>query len=208
MSTRSWTTATRLQGGRARILAVALAIVALVVTAPAPGAAGTREASRGRTRTLELEIVENGTKFTVDSAPAFPDGLPAFGAKFITVGYIYPAGTIQGTNGVLADGSPEFPDKMIGRWTCRGYFVADGAHTTTGPMLITNQLLDFGAKAGDETIVSDGYEYADVGVAVHRAIIGGTGTYERARGEQVQTLLVFPNAAGGVSLSVHLEVTK
>jgi hypothetical protein len=183
----------------------------MLATAPAAGAAGSGAgggARQARTRTLEVEIVENGTKFTVDATPAFPDGAPAFGAKLITEGYIYPAGTVQGTNGVLPDGSPEFPDKLIGRWLCRGWFIADGGHTTTGAQLITHQMLDFGAKAGDETITTDGFEYADVGVQVHRAITGGTGQYARARGEQLQTLLAFPNNAGGVTLGVVLEISK
>jgi hypothetical protein len=209
MTANEATTANRTLEGGARRLAARLAIAALLGAAVATGAAAYDDAAKlGRAKTLELEIVENGTKFTADGTLAFPDGLPAFGATFVTVGYVYPAGTISGTNGVLPDGSPEFPDKVIGTWTCRGFFVGDGAHTTTGPMVVTHQVLDFGAKPGDEAIMTDGFEYADVGLQIHRAVIGGTGQYAKARGEQLQTLLVFPNNAGGVSLRQTVEVTK
>ena len=201
-------TANRTLDGGARRLATALAISTLLGAAIATGAAPTDDEAAKRARPLELEIVENGTKFTVDETPAFPDGLPGFGAEFVTVGYIYPAGTIQGTNGVLPDGSPEFPDKVIGHWTCRGFHVGDGAHTATGPIVVTHQILDLGSNPGDEAIMSDGFELADVGTQIHRAIVGGTGPYAKARGEQLQTLVAFPNNAGGVSLRQTVEITK
>jgi len=69
---------------------------------------------------FRVDIAENGTRFSPDETPAFPDGLPAYGAEFITEGYIYPAGTLTGPNGANPDGSPEFPNRVIGRWVCRG----------------------------------------------------------------------------------------
>jgi hypothetical protein len=151
-------------------------------------------------------VAENGKRFTPDETPVFPDGLPAYGNEFITEGYIYPHGTLDGTNGVNTDGSPEFPNKVIGRWYCRGWHVGDGAHTTTGPIVITHQLYDFGAQPGQTTLTTDGIELADMGVPFQRAIIGGTGVYALARGEATQTLLVFPNQAGGVNLRLTLKV--
>jgi hypothetical protein len=38
------------------------------------------------------------------------DDLPAYGNSFITQGYIYEYGTLNGSNGVLPNGKPEFPD--------------------------------------------------------------------------------------------------
>jgi hypothetical protein len=75
-------------------------------------------------------------------------------------------------------------------------------------MVVTHQILDLGANPGDEAIMSDGYELADVGRQIHRAIVGGTGPFAKARGEQVQALVAFPNNAGGVSLRVTLELAK
>ena len=35
--------------------------------------------------------------------------MPAYGNPFVTEGYLYPSGTLGGSNGVLPDGRPEFP---------------------------------------------------------------------------------------------------
>ena len=136
-----------------------------------------------KNRTLEVDVAENGTRFVIDETPVFDDGFPAYGNPFLTQGYIYPAGTLNGSNGVNPDGSPEFPDKVIGEWSCSGYFIADGAHTTEGSWVYSTQLFAFGADAdtGAETVVVTGYEGAEVGEIVTGAITGGTGAYVTAR---------------------------
>jgi hypothetical protein len=63
---------------------------------------------------------------------------------------------------------------VIGRWTCRGWHVGDGAHTPAGPWVLTHQIFDFGSAPGSESIVTAGFEYADVGTIFRRAIIGVT----------------------------------
>ena len=133
--------------------------------------------------------------------------MPAYGNPFVTQGYIYPAGTLSGTNGVLPDGSPEFPELVLGEWTCRGWMIGDGAHTTTGPMVITTQVYNFGGEFGAAMLVSDGYELADIGTSIHRAIAGGTGPYATARGEASQTLLGFTEQMG-VNLSFEITVEE
>jgi hypothetical protein len=158
------------------------------------------------TRSIRIDVAENGRKFTPDDTPVFPDGLPAYGNEFITEGYIYPSGTINDTSGVKENGDPEFPDKVIGRWYCRGWHVGDGANTATGPGVITHQLYDFVTQPGRITITTDGVELVDANVPFHRAITGGTGPYALARGEATQTLLGFPNVAGGVNLRLELKV--
>ena len=157
------------------------------------------------TKTLRLDIAENGKKFTPDETPAFPDGLPAYGAEFITEGYIYPGGTLSGANGVNPDGSPEFPNKVIGRWFCRGWHVGEGAHTTKGPWVVTHQLFDFGSQAGRSTIATDGFELPEENAPILRAITGGTGAHSLARGEARQVFLGF-NQSNGVSLQQEIKV--
>ena len=152
-----------------------------------------------------VDIAENGTRFVFDETPVFPDGLPAYGNEFITEGYIYPAGTLNGTNGVNADGSPEFPHLVIGRWTCRGWFTGDGAHSTTGPWVITHQYLDFDKTYGNTSITSDGFELVDLYIPVKRAITGGTGIYAKSRGDASQVLLGF-NETFGVVLRVRFNI--
>ena len=53
--------------------------------------------------------------------------MPGFLQTQRVQGYIYPEGTLTcdsqtgSRNGVLADGSAEFPDKVLGTWICRGW---------------------------------------------------------------------------------------
>ena len=163
-------------------------------------------------KVVEVDIVENPRKFSFDETPAFEDGSPAYGGEFITQGFIYPKGTLKLGDGVDADGNPQFPDLVIGTWFCRGWHIGDGAHTQTGPIVITHQIFNFGEKFGVKTIATDGVELADIGEPIKRAITGGTGRYKRARGEQVQTLEGFNQFESehgtltGVRLQMKLKV--
>ena len=78
--------------------------------------------------------------------------------------------------------NPNFLTRVVGKWVCRGYFIGDGAHTTTGPWVITTQTFDLDDTPGHHTIITEGFELADVGVAGDRAITGGTGPFSQARG--------------------------
>jgi hypothetical protein len=178
-----------------------LALVAIMGTALAAAADTPSEG------TLRFDVAEDMTRFVFDQSVAHEDGMPKHGSAFITQGYIYPAGTLNGTNGVLPDGSPEFPDKVLGEWTCRGWFVGDGAHAETGAWVITTQIYNFGPELGDTTLVTEGYEIADVGVVIERAITGGTGEYAGARGEAMQTFLGF-NASEGVNLTFEVIIAE
>lgn len=166
-------------------------------------------------RRIAFEVAENGLKFGFDQGqPLDQNGFPLYGNNFITQGYIYPAGTLTcfpqtGCNGVLADGSPEFPDKVLGTWICRGWVFGDtGFNIASGPVVATTQIYDFhevSGQFGKITIVSDGTELVDVNVPILRAVTGGTGPYQKARGQVEQTLLGL-NVTQGVSLKFQLEV--
>ncbi len=157
------------------------------------------------THTFRFDVSENAKRFVFDETPLHEDGAPAYGNEFVTEGYIYIEGTLNGTNGVNPDGSPEFPNKVIGRWTCRGWHVGEGAKTVTGPWVVTHQLYDFGPEAGKVTIATDGVELVDIDKPVLRGIIGGTGSYAQARGEARQTMIGF-NQPGGVNLRFEVRV--
>jgi hypothetical protein len=158
-----------------------------------------------KTRVLRFDVSENAKRFIFDETPLHADGSPAYGNEFVTEGYIYPAGTLNGTNGVKEDGSPEFPNKVIGRWTCRGWHVGEGAKTETGPWVVTHQYFDFGKEFGRTSLATDGVEVVDIDVPVMRAIIGGTGLYAQARGEAQQTMIGF-NQLNGVNLRLEMKV--
>lgn len=193
-----------------RVAAATLGLVSVVAAGASIASAADRDR---RPRTLEVDIAEDGTRFVFDEAPVFDDGMPAHGNPFVTQGYIYPAGTLTDSNGVNPDGTAEFPDKVIGEWSCRGYFIADGAHTTEGAWVLTTQLFALGddANTGAETIVVTGYEGAEAGAIVTAAITGGTGRYATARGEADQELLGFNNPelpTMGINKTVELELAR
>jgi hypothetical protein len=182
-----------------------IALLAVIVGGTAAAVSVFKGAeAEANTEVITFDVAENHTKFTFDEAPVHEDGLPAYGNPFITQGYIYPEGTLNGSNGVLPDGSPEFPEEVMGEWVCRGWFIGDGAHTTTGPMVITTQIYQLGGDYGDVTITSEGYESAEINKETKRAITGGTGQYQTARGEVTQALLGFTEHMG-VNLRFTVE---
>lgn len=140
--------------------------------------------------TLSVEVAEIPGRFLFDG-PAFDDGMPGYGATFLTQGWLYPAGTIVGEHGVESDGSPTYPDAVIGRWTCRGWFVGDGVHTEEGPMAVTTQLFAFDDGPYRGTVVTDGYEAMRLGESFERTIVGGSGAFASARGAVRQTLVAM-----------------
>jgi hypothetical protein len=195
-------------GSIRRLKTVTLTLLAALLLAGALGAAlaPTKGSAQDEPiKTIAVDVAEDMSRFVFDTDVVFEDGMPKHGSAFITQGYIYPAGTLTESNGVLADGSPEFPDKVLGEWTCRGWFVGEGAHAKTGPMVISTQIYNFGETLGAEMIVTEGYELADVGVIVNRAITGGTGQYLGAYGQAEQTFLGF-NATEGVNLRLEINV--
>ncbi|KMW59679.1 hypothetical protein AIOL_004661 [Candidatus Rhodobacter oscarellae] len=150
---------------------------------------------------MSFDVAEDLSLFIFASEPVFEDGMPAFGNAFVTQGYIYEDGTLDGgAEGTLADGSPAYPDKVIGRWTCDGFFVGDGARTTTGAMVITRQVFEF--ENGD-ILINQGAELADIGVEAPRAITGGTGSFANITGEMSQVLLGMTDGFG-VRLSIDI----
>ena len=179
------------------IAAALLATLAIAVTAAVAAQPTVPE-------TLRFDVAEDMTRFAFAKQPVNEQGLPAYGNPFVTQGYIYEYGTLNGGSGVLPDGRPEFPDKVIGTWTCRGWFVGDGAATKSGPMVITTQVYAFDEAHGNGILVTEGYELADVEKAVARAITGGTGPFKLARGDGQQTLLGL-NATEGVNLRFDLN---
>jgi hypothetical protein len=141
-----------------------------------------------------FDVAEDHTRFVFAPTPVHDDGFPAYGNPFVTQGYIFEAGTLDGgVEGVNPDGSPVFPDRVIGTWTCNGWYVADGAHTTTGTIIVSSQLFQFD---GGDTIVNHGAELADYNVAMPRLITGGLGDFADVEGVMYQTNLGMTDGFG------------
>lgn len=187
------------------LLALIIATAGLFSAGLSPRALA-QDTTDAEAQVVAFDVAENGTRFVFD--PSFDDGsgLPLRGAAFVTEGYIYPAGTLTDSNGVLEDGSPEFPDMVLGQWICRGWVLQDLATITTGAMVITTQQYALGAGDDTFTFVSDGEELADIGVQITRAITGGTGPLSSSGGHVHQSLLGF-NASQGVNLHFEAELT-
>ena len=153
-----------------------------------------------------FDIASIPHKVVFDEAPVFAeDQMPAHGNQFINQGYIYPYGFLDEHEGVAPNGEPAYPEKVIGFWTCRGSFIADGAHTQAGPWIESTQYYDFYLRAGYETgkfdtrasLVSEGYELVDTNVPFFRAVIGATGTMrDQIFGQVEQNFLGFTTSMG------------
>lgn len=155
--------------------------------------------------TLSLDVAQDMTRFSFDEASIHENGMPTGGNAFISHGYIYPGGTLGDSLGVLENGEPEFPDLVIGEWTCWGYFINDGPMTATGSWVILTQVFNLGNDIGEDMLVTHGFELADLDKVVERAISGGTGQYSTARGVAVQQTLGL-NASGAPSIRVEFRV--
>ncbi len=193
------------------VLGACTAVVPLANTSPGLTSAlvssSDPSASDAKAKVIQFDVAEDMNRFIFDKDVAYDDGMPADGSSFITRGYLYEYGTLTDSNGVNPDGTPEFPDKVIGEWICQGYMINDAGHATGGVWVFSNQFFQLGDEPGAETIVTQGYELADIGVAITRAITGGTGEYKMARGESSQTLLGL-NASEGVNLRVEIALEK
>ncbi len=177
--------------------------IALAITVAAIlGLAGAAIARSGSdTESFTVEVAENGTAFLFDDAPLLDDGMPAAGNSFVTQGYLYPEGTLDGSNGVNPDGSPEFPDAVIGTWTCYGSFIADGAATTDEAWVVTSQIFEL----ADGQIVTQGFELPPGAGDSVRSVTGGTGEYAMVAGESIQTTEGF-NPTEGVVATIDFEL--
>ena len=156
---------------------------------------------------VDLDVACDANTFSFQG-PSTSAG-PAYGASFVVQGVIYPGGTFDdkgATSGLLANGEPEFPDLVIGRWTCQGHFIGDGITTTSGPFVVTMQMYDLDLdEPGAETIVSQGIELIDQNVPFLRAITGGTGEFNRAEG-QVEQTSIGVNATGLFNFTFAIEL--
>jgi hypothetical protein len=193
-----------------RFVVLALALVVMVACQPVQAASVSNAPVESvqmetQTETMSFEVAEDGTRFVFSQERLFEDGMPQYGTPFVTQGYLYPVGTLNGSNGALADGSAEFPDKVIGEWTCYGWMIGDGGHTESGKWVVSTQIYQFNEEYDNAIVITDGFEVADLNVPIARTITGGTGQFLGAVGEQVQTLLGFTEQMG-VNLTVELNI--
>ncbi len=175
-------------------------------TAPASALTAEEAISQieGEDGVLRFDVAENAIGYAWAGDPELTDGLPTDRTAFLTQGYVYPEGTLTNGNGVLADGAPEFADKVLGQWSCWGWYAGSNAPAGT-PRWLTTHLFNFGGEWGAATLVSEGYSIDEVEEALERAIVGGTGPYDGARGVQMETNLGF-NATNGINVRYEVRL--
>ncbi len=169
---------------------------------------------------LDVCCNANSIRFTGPQGPNPNDPTdlgphPYYGASFVVQGTIYPDEffSLNGnSSGLNKDGSPTFPNDMIGTWICRGWFAGDsngdgsitsedndakgGILTPSGRFVVTTQIYDLNLdRPGAQTLISDGSELIDINVPFKRAVTGGTGRFRNSRGEVTQTA-IGANATG------------
>jgi hypothetical protein len=107
-------------------------------------------------------------------------------------GKVFPGGTIP--SGVTPF-DPNSPGS-IGNWVCRGVFLADFAAIMSGAASITVDTTQiFFLTTDRNALFTEGFE-GNVGVTTHRAVIGGTGSFDGVRGSVKQeTIGVNRNGA-------------
>lgn len=149
-------------------------------------------------KALEIEVAEDINRFVIETDEFTPDGMPVHSAPFSTKGFVYPAGTINGTNGVLADGTPEFPEQVIGEWICYGWMLVDAEG---GLEIVSTQIFTFEGEAGNGMITTHGFEIMEVGVPIQRTISGGTGDFAKVS-DQTQELMGMTD-----QMAVNLGIT-
>ncbi len=156
---------------------------------------------------MRFDVVQNATEFFFEG-PVNDNGIPAKGTPFVTTGYIYPGGTLAAygaSRGIRANGEAEFPELVMGTWTCRGWHLQDG-DAETGVVVVTTQTFEFDERlAGGNMVVTDGIELADFNVPFARPITGGTGKFARVGGQMLQTYLDF-NGSGGFNMTFAVKI--
>jgi len=173
-------------------------------------------ADQGKKR-FTVDVAMNGQTFFDFEENPDPEraGIPPNGSPFIIQGYIYRGGTFElygDTSGVNEDGSPQFPDRVIGNWICRGWHLQDG-DAVTGVVVATTQIFNFDVdRPGKHMLVTDGIELADFDVPFKRAVTGGTGVFNRVSGELEQTYVweepEFLNASGGFNTTFEFQLQQ
>lgn len=149
---------------------------------------------------LALDVCCNGRTVSFQG-PTFPDGMPNYGATFVVEGVIYPDGTLRTrgvTRGLYADGSPEYPNLVMGKWTCYGTFVGQGARTPAGQAsVVTSQIYDLAPdRPGEKILMSTGYELEGFNIPFRRVLIGATGVLGLGLGAEVVQEAIGPNETG------------
>lgn len=172
------------------------AVVAGAVGGVAASASGVG-AGGWKRQTVEFDVACVGDTWREGAVDFAVNDSDARGRPFLVEGWLYPPATIPSPG----DGFVPTPDGSIGRWLCRGNVLLHADRPE--PHVVTAQEFVFAPMAGDrlfpeDLITTSGIEgtFATQQVA-HRSVIGGTGRYLGASGQQDQSWNGFNTSVDG-----------
>lgn len=182
----------------------AAAAAGSVVTASPAGAA------KRSTAVFDVACLLN--TFTFIAADGATDPFTNFrGSTFVVEGDLYPAGTIPSGPGFDPAGATP-----TGHWICRGWFVnrtgREGEADRPEPHVITQQEYLLQRMTGTDyfaldQLTSSGLEGDNHGRTATRSVVGGTGTFEGARGS-VRQIVTGSNTTDGPNFRFEFSLAK
>lgn len=120
--------------------------------------------------------------------------------SFIVEGHIFKKGTFeyQGYNsGITEEGSPEFLERLIGRWVCKGWYLNKGPETKTGHYIDSTHTYELDNQTAlSRILTSNGKEKIDMNEPFNRVLCSGQGSYSRVKGGSVSQTNVGINETG------------
>jgi hypothetical protein len=188
---------------RRKVLAGAGGAAALAALWAAPTGAAKPQASRRMSaQDLRIDVACDGTTFAPFFGSSLADG--PRGGSFYVEGRIFPAGTIPSGASTFDPTGPG----AIGTWLCRGWFVAYSGREL--PLVVSTQEYIFGLFGPSDTVIADqlvssGLEGGPV--TTLRSVVGGTGKYQKVRGQVLQEVIgtnkTILNVVGGNAPNFH-----
>jgi hypothetical protein len=144
---------------------------------------------------LTFDVSCNGQSFGLNGDLNEEQTAFAWGTVFIVTGYVYPPGTFasageDGFNGgILPDGSPEFPELVIGSWTCYGMLYPDLAREGQ-PSAVSTQVFDLNLQTpGIDIINTGGFEVNSP--VYNRTSVSASGRYKNRQGAMTVTVVGY-----------------
>ena len=120
--------------------------------------------------------------------------------SFIVEGYIFKKGTFECNgynNGITGGGCPEFLERLIGRWICKGWYINKGPETKTGHYVDSTHTYELDTHTAlSRILTSNGKEKIDMNEPFNRVLCSGQGSYSRVKGGSVSQTNVGINETG------------
>lgn len=120
--------------------------------------------------------------------------------SFLVEGHIYRKGTFDCFgygSGIKSGGTPEFLDRLIGKWTCKGWYINRGPETKTGNYIDSTHTYEIDSQTAlSRILTSNGKEKIDMNEPFSRVLCSGLGSFSRVKGGNVTQTNVGINETG------------